>query len=135
MKNKKCKKCGGGSFREHKQKYTTSDGSVCVSVGTICSGCANLYSKKFYADKKEEVFNHYGRQCNCCGECILQFLSIDHINNDEHKEVWASNGRRITGIQLYARIVASGFPDYYQTLCMNCNFGKRMNDGICPHKV
>jgi hypothetical protein len=32
-------------------------------------------------------------------------------------------------------IIKTGFPDGYQVLCMNCNWGKRMNKGICPHKV
>jgi hypothetical protein len=30
--------------------------------------------------------------------------------------------------------VRNGFPPGYQVLCMNCNHGKRMNNGVCPHK-
>lgn len=89
--------------------------------------------KKYYNKHKLDVFEHYGRVCSCCGESEYDFLSIDHINNDGHLEKWPS-GRIISGKQLYQKIVKAGFPDTYQVLCMNCNFGKRMNNGICPHK-
>jgi hypothetical protein len=28
----------------------------------------------------------------------------------------------------------NGFPKGFQTLCMNCNWGKYRNGGQCPHK-
>jgi hypothetical protein len=31
---------------------------------------------------KKEVMAAYGGCCSCCGETILDFLTIDHINND-----------------------------------------------------
>jgi len=82
---------------------------------------------------KEIVFSHYGWFCACCGENERAFLSMDHVNNDGYKDR-ASNRKR-SSAHLYRRIKNQGFPKTYQVLCMNCNFGKRMNNGICPHKV
>ena len=86
--------------------------------------------KKLYYEHKNKIFDYYGRICKCCGEDIPKFLTIDHINNDGylHKEL---------GINRYKEIlkeIFNGLGDKYQVLCMNCNFGKKINKGICPHK-
>lgn len=98
----------------------------------ICRPCNNKRSKKYYDNYKKLVFDHYGRACACCGETIYQFLTIDHINNDGSSDL-NGKGNKVTGIHLYNKIVREGFKNTYQVLCMNCNFGKRMNSGICPH--
>lgn len=77
---------------------------------------------------KKKVYDHYGWKCNCCGETNPFFLSIDHINNDGYKD-------KTSSINIYSRIIKQGFPDTYQTLCMNCNHGKYRNKGICPHQM
>lgn len=76
---------------------------------------------------KEEVFEHYGNKCACCGEDHPEFLTIDHINGRpaEHK------GKN--GIWLYKIVKAEGFPDTYQILCWNCNAAKGLY-GLCPHE-
>ena len=74
----------------------------------------------------------YGGVCLCCGEEEKTFLQLDHINNDGHLD------RRVhkTSCKLFARLKAAGWPkDRYQLLCANCNFGKLMNGGSCPHKA
>lgn len=89
-----------------------------------------LKKEKNIANKKE-IFNHYGNSCNCCGEDTPQFLTIDHINNDGYlhkKELNLSSGTCF-----YAWIIRNKFPKGLQTLCMNCNFGKKINKGVCPH--
>jgi hypothetical protein len=125
-KKKICYKCKGTDdlfeIRAHKGK----------NIYFLCKPC-NKKDKKYYHDSgKKMVYEHYGARCNCCGESKYQFLSVDHVNNDGGEERWP-NGNRITGVHLYRRIISSNFPDKYQILCMNCNFGKRMNGGICPH--
>ena len=80
---------------------------------------------------KEIVFSHYGWFCACCGEKERAFLSMDHVNNDGYKD--RASGSR-SSAKLYRKIKKQGFPKTYQVLCMNCNFGKRMNNGVCPHK-
>lgn len=81
---------------------------------------------------KERVFAHYGLECVCCGESEIVFLTIDHMNNDgaEHRR---EIGR--SGIRFYRWLTKNGLPDGYQTLCFNCNVGRYINGGVCPHKL
>jgi len=106
-----------------------------------CDQCLDK-SRKHYQTKvkhkrKEDnrrikllVFNHYGHKCSCCGESNELLLNIDHINNDgnRHRKL------RGSGISIYKDIINNGFPNFYQLLCWNCNMGKYLNGGICPHK-
>jgi hypothetical protein len=90
------------------------------------------FQKKNYPKIKAKVFNHYGWQCACCGETEKLFLQIDHIHNDgaqHRKELKMSSGTAF-----YYWLINNSFPDDYQTLCVNCNWGKLMNGGICPHQ-
>lgn len=98
----------------------------------ICKPCNSVRMKIYYDGARRKILKHYGNICNCCGESEEKFLTIDHINNDVGFDRY-TNGKRIGGRNLYVKIVSSGFPETYQLLCMNCNFGKRMNNGICPH--
>lgn len=58
------------------------------------------------------------------------FLAIDHIHNDGNK----MRRQHGTGMQLYRWLLKHRFPKGFQILCMNCNFGKARNGGVCPHK-
>lgn len=120
-------------------KCKTTDGPFGAPYATtrgkkyyFCKPCGNKRKKDHYDSVKVIVFNHYGNNCACCGESNRLFLTIDHINNDGylHRE---GSGQRFSGIRLYCYIKANNFPATYQVLCMNCNFGKRMNNGVCPH--
>lgn len=80
---------------------------------------------------KNEWLNAYGRKCTCCGESEIKFLTIEHLNGDgknHRKEVG-------TGLNMLKDLKKQGFPkDKYTILCYNCNSGKSINKGICPHK-
>jgi len=89
----------------------------------------NAKNKRSRDKLKGEIYNHYGRECACCGEDNELFLSIDHVNNDGYKE------RKRYGAGIYTKIRAEGFPPTYQVLCMNCNWGKHKNGGVCPHQT
>lgn len=86
---------------------------------------------------KDAVFGAYGGyRCACCGETEPKFLSIDHINNDGAQWRKDTLGSRLaTGWRTYQWLQKHSFPAGYQVLCMNCNFGKRMNGGTCPHQL
>jgi hypothetical protein len=71
-----------------------------------------------------------GYRCACCGETIEAFLSIDHINNDG-----ANHRRDVERRNLYKWLKKHSYPAGFQILCMNCNFGKARNGGICPHQT
>ena len=91
-----------------------------------------------YRELKDQVYAAYGNRCACCGETEPMFLSIDHVHNDgneRRKALRYGFGRRAGGVRLYTTIAELGFPDTYQILCMNCNWGKARNDGVCPHET
>jgi hypothetical protein len=75
---------------------------------------------------------HYGggaARCVCCLESESMFLSIDHIANN------GADHRREIGVDaLHRWLEKNNYPEGYQTMCMNCNWGKHRNGGICPHK-
>ena len=62
------------------------------------------------------------------------FLTIDHKNNDGHRDRTQNGKWRISMRAFYGNIIRDGYPDSYQTLCMNCQWGKRINNGVCPHQ-
>ncbi len=83
---------------------------------------------------RDIVYAAYGNVCNCCGETNSLFLTVDHVNNDGHKDK-NKNGDRYSGLSLYLRIIKADFPADFQILCYNCNMGKARNKGVCPHKI
>lgn len=63
---------------------------------------------------RSDVFNAYGGcMCICCGESILDFLTIDHINNDgneERRRLKMSMTSNPTGDRFYGWLKKQGFP-------------------------
>lgn len=86
-------------------------------------------SRKIRERYKELVFNHYGRKCECCGENHLDFLTIDHVEGNGRKH------RKEIRNHINDWLVKNNFPDGFKVLCLNCNFGRYKNNGICPHKL
>lgn len=79
------------------------------------------------------VLEHYGGnppKCACCGENQLEFLTIDHKMHD------GSRHRKTIGHAtiFYRWIFKNNFPEDFQVLCFNCNCGREIAGGICPHK-
>jgi hypothetical protein len=93
-----------------------------------------IADKKVAVRLKEEFLKHYGNVCSCCGETIVQFLTLDHERgkgNDHRKELFKHN---VGGTHMYKWLKRNNFPKGYTILCMNCNWSKRYS-GICPHKL
>lgn len=88
-------------------------------------------SRNYINKLKEEIFNLYGNKCECCGETIKEFLTIDHIKGGggkHRKEYHQAN--------LYKLIIQENDKTKYRTLCMNCNWGARFSPtNTCPHKL
>jgi hypothetical protein len=142
LTSKVCNKCNIRKdlnlFHQHK---TTRDGYY-----HTCKECNNKISKETYHKNKirsrilnrlhrfrlkQEIFNKYGGFiCACCKETEPIFLTLDHMNNNGAEE------RRIHGNveKLWSWLKRNNFPEGYQVLCFNCNAGKHLNNGICPHK-
>lgn len=92
----------------------------------VCRACLG---KRERAKLKLDMLNAFGRRCQCCGETIPLFLSLDHIKNDGYMYRDQYNEQ-----QIYRLARREGWPkDKYQCLCMNCNFAKG-HFGFCPHE-
>jgi hypothetical protein len=123
------------------KKQWKSEGR-CVNCGdynlattTRCFECNEAQlarSKKFRDKRKKIVFEHFGNRCVCCGETNPLFLTIDHINNNGNIE--RKKNKMYNYNNFYTWIIQHNFPDDLQVLCWNCNMGKAINKGICPHK-
>lgn len=96
--------------------------------------CNTHYVQKTTKEHRRIIINHYSNGeniCNCCGESIYEFLTIDHINNDG-----AEHRRKIgLGSRIYLWIIKNNFPKEFQILCYNCNCARfRTKDKKCPHE-
>lgn len=65
--------------------------------------------------------------CACCGEGTLAFLTFEHIDGGgrQHRKETGGGG-------FISWLLAERRPGI-EVLCMNCNHGRRVNGGICPH--
>lgn len=93
----------------------------------------NTRTKKAHAKLRLDVLCAYSPngcpECTCCGETILEFLGLDHVNGDgasHRKEI----GRHSISTYRWAR--NNGYPPVLQVLCHNCNLAKGFY-GSCPH--
>lgn len=157
MMTKQCTKCHETKNSREFYLRRVNNGAPCVPfLSPECKMCtrarserwrvANLtterkavYNRAATAKRariKDAVFGAYGGyRCACCGETERAFLTLDHVNNDGAKmrrEMFGS--RTYAGYRTYSWLASHSFPAGYQVLCMNCNHGKRMNDGVCPHQ-
>lgn len=90
--------------------------------------------KRHRAKLRHTVLEHYSNAtfaCECCHEREYQFLAIDHVYPVGRKP---KNGAPRSGPTLYRWLINNGFPDGYRVLCHNCNLGRSINGGVCPHE-
>lgn len=155
---KRCSKCGEEKpyeefYKQHaftascKRTAVMSECKVCTRLRTRTRKYGEKYQQLLEQDRisgrartaraREKAFAAYGGyKCVCCGETEPMFMSLDHIENDGADFRRKIKGKRTTaGYPTYKWLADNGFPKIVQVLCMNCNFGKRMNKGICPHQV
>jgi hypothetical protein len=99
---------------------------------TQCSGCRKKFNDS-YLRLKGRVIDHYGGCCECCKEKNRKFLTLDHVNGggSEHRRSIVATD---AGGKMYRWAVKAGFPDSLRILCFNCNCGRAINGGVCPHK-
>jgi len=134
LRGKPCYKCG-----------LTYDISKLIPIKYtsffICEKCSDLYdntvtrfkklnrsTRSKISNSRKDIMNILGAKCSCCGETIVEFLTIEHIG------LTGSFHRKQKKHNVYKHILEQGCPkDKYAILCMNCNWASRFN-GICPHK-
>lgn len=140
---KKCRICKKFKpFREfHKNRQSRKDG-----LEWFCKKCSikrmaewrnknpnnvRAINKRSKDKCRLEVLIAYGKKCRCCGEKTIEFLGIDHVNNDGNKE---RKKLKMNGSRFYSYLRKMKFPKgRYQVLCHNCNLSKGFY-GRCPHK-
>lgn len=64
------------------------------------------------------------------------FLAIDHINGggSAARKSGIYGGSKVGGSGFYRWLIKNDFPAGFQTLCHNCNLGRQINGGVCPHQ-
>lgn len=67
--------------------------------------------------------------CECCSEGLLQFLALDHIDGGGHQQRQETGGGGF-----YTWLRRNNYPEGFRVLCHNCNLGRQINGGVCPHK-
>lgn len=89
---------------------------------------ARKYQREYRKQLRENLVKEYGGVCTCCGENRIEFLVLDHINNDGNEQ----RKKHGKGYQIYLYIKREK-PKDIQVLCHNCNNAKQFY-GKCPHK-
>lgn len=100
--------------------------------GIRCASCSERFKEWRRLDRAmawDEILEHYGAICSCCGETTRAFLTIDHLNNDGAKD------RRNGWAVVRARAIKEGWPSDLAIRCFNCNCGRARNGGVCPHEI
>lgn len=102
-----------------------------------CKDCAkeisNRAAKRLAGKARMRCLIHYSGdppkcQCPGCDRTHLEFLTIDHINNDG-----AAHRRSINFKNIYSWLIQNNFPPGFRVLCWCCN-ASRGKYGYCPHE-
>lgn len=116
-------------YREHREQVREQRRDHWRRRGSIIK--ANR--ARAYRARRLAVLTHYGHgkpRCACCGTAIWEFLNVDHIDDGGNKQ------RRELGLfgsNLITWLYRNGMPPGYQVMCFNCNIGRYLNGGVCPH--
>lgn len=116
-----CKNCRNSSLRE---RYATSE-----ARHASYRRASQAYTNRLRIETLT-IYSNGVPECQCCAEKQLEFLTLDHINNDGHlhrKDIGSG------GSKLYRWAKKNGYPPVLQVLCYNCNMAKAKY-GYCPHQ-
>ena len=132
----RCAECSSYySKRQKRRKKERKEKGMCPQCGKNppskghrwCPECRTA-TREYDAKVRGEVLAHYGAVCECCKESEPAFLTFDHINGGGTKH------RKETGRgKLHQWLRRHNYPQGYRVLCFNCNCGRAVNGGICPH--
>jgi hypothetical protein len=104
----------------------------------MCSTKQKEWSKAARGKLVRSILSHYSNGdmcCACCGERQYLFLTLDHIEGGGTQERLALSNGKGGGRGVYLRLKREGYPVGYQVLCVNCQFGRALNHGVCPHRA
>jgi hypothetical protein len=115
---------------------------------TECKECRKKYHRAYHRrnrkwlcqkavlyrrQRKLLVLKHYSKgkkpRCRCCKVTTLAFLTLDHIKGRGNKD----REKFGEGATFYQALIRRRFPKGFQVLCGNCQMGKLIHHGFCPH--
>ena len=144
----KCRKCGvelviGKNWTIGKKNGSDFSCRECSTkrtrewAKTHRKNCSEM-RKRYLLKLRVEVFTHYSGnpphcQCSNCNETEIKFLTIDHINGDGAKQRRQTGSGKHGGRNFYNWLKRNNYPEGFRVLCFNCNCGRQLNNGICPH--
>ena len=79
------------------------------------------------------IYSEGQPKCACCGETLIEFLTIDHTKGHGSEHRRKLFGKNVCGTRFYLWLIKNSFPEGYRVLCLNCNWTKG-NWGYCPHE-
>lgn len=133
---RKCSKCG---LTKHISLWGKNKASS-TGLQSWCMMCrqkdSEIYSKKnrkrigevsrkCRIKRRLQLLILLGKICINCGENRVQFLQIDHINNDGGKERKESGQRGMTTTIINEYLSGKRDIKRLQILCANCNYKKQ----------
>ncbi len=72
--------------------------------------------------KLQALTRYGGPRCVCCGEERIEYLNLDHINNNGSEE--REEAGTVGGYGFYLWLKKKGWPSGYQVMCWACNVSK-----------
>jgi len=105
---KECTSCHEPRTHEEfvRDKYKSA------GVKSICRACQNTETKM----RKRMIVDLFNGKCNKCGENNIDYLCVDHINDDGSKK--RKNGEHLS---IYTKLKLGMSKEGLQVLCLNCN--------------
>jgi hypothetical protein len=118
--------------KESKDKYRRSAKGRATQAAYLARSieARKQNTRQWRLKRKAEVIAKYGGKCVCCGETILAFLTIDHIDGNGRTERRLNNA---IGNKWYSQLWKAPVRTDLEIRCFNCNCGKQVNGGVCPH--
>jgi len=120
------KKKNDPEFIKKRKEYYQNNKAYFKEKSKKCYIKTKVKVQERWQAKRLLVLKHYGMKCQCCGETQIEFLAIDHINNDGNIH------RKQIKTNIFDWLIKNNFPDGFQVLCHNCNLSKSFY-GYCPH--
>jgi len=111
-------------YEKNKEKIRKQKREVMQSLRAKEPEKYRIQSRQSKERLKERVFDKYGRECVRCGFTDVRALTLDHVLNNGSAERQEHGERGV-----YRRALQDEYTAEYQTLCMNCQFIKRVEAG------